>query len=199
MDLVAEGPHLLIEGPPGSGRSELLRAVVASLAAAERPDRLSLVLMDGRDSVGPGSGHGDGLHLCLDIPHVTTHLLANDPVRMREFAQSLTAELKRRAELLGRSDFAEWHTGRAVSGRMVSQRSAPPPARARVPPTWTLRPAPLCGCARPPAAPRTRCPRCPGWSWSSTTWTPWSRPRWVLRAAGGRVRDARPGGGGPGR
>ncbi|WP_171114161.1 MULTISPECIES: FHA domain-containing protein [unclassified Streptomyces] len=125
VDLVTEGPHLLIEGPPGSGRTELLRAVVASLAAAERPDRLSLVLMDGRDSVGAGSGHGDGLHLCMDIPHVTTHLLANDPVRMREFAQSLSAELKRRAELLGRSDFAEWHTGRAVSGRMVSQRSVP--------------------------------------------------------------------------
>lgn len=53
-DLVAEGPHLLIEGPAGSGRTELLRAVVASLAAAERPDRLSIVLMDGRDSVSAG-------------------------------------------------------------------------------------------------------------------------------------------------
>ncbi|MET7692462.1 FHA domain-containing protein [Streptomyces sp. NPDC005483] len=122
-DLAAEGPHLLIEGPAGSGRTELLRAVVASLAAAERPDRLSIVLMDGRDSVG-GSGHGEGLRVCTDVPHVTTHLLANDPVRMREFAQSLTAELKRRAELLGRSDFAEWHTGRELSGRMVAQRTA---------------------------------------------------------------------------
>ncbi|MBG0854846.1 FHA domain-containing protein [Streptomyces spinoverrucosus] len=141
VDLVAEGPHLLIEGPPGSGRTELLRAVVASLAAAERPDRLSLVLMDGRDSVGAGSGHGDGLHLCMDIPHVTTHLLANDPVRMREFAQSLTAELKRRAELLGRSDFTEWHTGREVSGRMVSQRSAPNAGAGDLdtPPSSTLR------------------------------------------------------------
>ncbi|MET8081740.1 FHA domain-containing protein [Streptomyces sp. NPDC005303] len=123
VDLVAEGPHLLIEGPAGSGRTELLRAVVASLAAAERPDRLSIVLMDGRDSVG-AVGHGEGLRVCTDVPHVTTHLLANDPVRMREFAQSLSAELKRRAELLGRSDFAEWHTGRELSGRMVAQRTA---------------------------------------------------------------------------
>ncbi|WP_455711898.1 FHA domain-containing protein [Streptomyces griseorubiginosus] len=122
-DLVAEGPHLLIEGPAGSGRTELLRAVVASLAAAERPDRLSVVLMDGRDSVGAGGGHGEGLRVCTDVPHVTTHLTANDPVRMREFAQSLSAELKRRAELLGRSDFAGWHTGRELSGRMVTQRS----------------------------------------------------------------------------
>ncbi|WP_434099509.1 FHA domain-containing protein [Streptomyces sviceus] len=124
-DLVAEGPHLLIEGPAGSGRTELLRAVVASLAAAERPDRLSVVLMDGRDSVG-GGGQGEGLRVCTDVPHVTTHLTANDPVRMREFAQSLSAELKRRAELLGRCDFAEWHTGRELSGRMVAQRTASP-------------------------------------------------------------------------
>ncbi|WP_210580250.1 FHA domain-containing protein [Streptomyces sp. GESEQ-4] len=123
-DLVAEGPHLLIEGPHGSGRTELLRAVVASLAAAERPDRLSVVLIDGRDSVTAGNGHGEGLRVCTDVPHVTTHLAANDPVRMREFAQSLSAELKRRAELLGRADFADWHRGREVSGRMVAQRSA---------------------------------------------------------------------------
>lgn len=122
-DLGAEGPHLLIEGPPGSGRTELLRALVASLASAERPDRLGVVLVDGRDSVGAGGGHGEGLRVCTDVPHVTTHLTANDPVRMREFAQSLSAELKRRAELLGRSHFAEWHTGREVSGRLVAQRA----------------------------------------------------------------------------
>lgn len=125
VDLVADGPHLLIEGPTGSGRTELLRAVVASLAAAERPDRLGIVLVDGRDTVSTGgSGHGEGLRVCTDVPHVTTHLAANDPVRMREFAQSLSAELKRRAELLGRSDFAEWHTHREVSGRIVAQRGA---------------------------------------------------------------------------
>ncbi|MFI5819023.1 FHA domain-containing protein [Streptomyces rishiriensis] len=130
VDLAAEGPHLLVEGPAGSGRTELLRAVVASLAAAERPDRLSVILLDGRDTVGKGGGGpGDGLRVCTDLPHVTAHLTANDPVRMREFAQSLSAELKRRAELLGRSDFAEWHTHRAVSGRIVPQRT-PKPQRA---------------------------------------------------------------------
>ncbi|WP_269809371.1 FtsK/SpoIIIE domain-containing protein, partial [Streptomyces triticisoli] len=120
-DLVTDGPHLLVGGPAGSGRTELLRSVVASLAAAERPDRLGIVLVDGR---GGGGERGDGLRVCTDVPHVTTHLTANDPVRMREFAQSLSAELKRRAELLGRSDFAEWHTRRAVSGRIVAQRTA---------------------------------------------------------------------------
>ncbi|MFH0175031.1 FHA domain-containing protein [Streptomyces cacaoi] len=168
VDLVAEGPHLLIEGPTGSGRTELLRAVVASLAAAERPDRLGIILLDGRDTVGKsGGGHGDGLRICTDVPHVTTHLTANDPVRMREFAQSLSAELKRRSELLGRSGFAEWHTQRAVSGRIVPQRTpnAPSPAAGlgggsggaadiEAPPSTTLR-------LRPGAAARQRAEAAP--------------------------------------
>ncbi len=59
-----------------------------------------------------GHGAGQGGRGCgsTDLPHVTTHLTANDPVRMREFAQALSAELKRRAELLGWLDFAELQT-----------------------------------------------------------------------------------------
>ncbi|MFD9251062.1 FtsK/SpoIIIE domain-containing protein, partial [Streptomyces bottropensis] len=131
VDLVVEGPHLLIEGPAGSGRTELLRSVAASLAAAERPDRLGIALVDGRDggaggASGAGGGRaGEGLGVCTDLPHVGTHLTANDPVRMREFAQSLITELKRRYELLGGLGFVEWHTRREVSGRIVPQRSAP--------------------------------------------------------------------------
>jgi hypothetical protein len=153
VDLVADGPHLLIEGPSGSGRTELLRAVVASLAAAERPDRLGVVLIDGRDGAGAGAARGEGLRVCTDIPHVTTHLVANDPVRMREFAQSLTAELKRRAELLGRTDFAQWHAGREVSGRIVAQRT-PATGDIDAPPSSTLR-------LRPGAAARQRAEAAP--------------------------------------
>uniref|UniRef100_UPI000495D26C FtsK/SpoIIIE domain-containing protein n=1 Tax=Streptomyces somaliensis TaxID=78355 RepID=UPI000495D26C len=92
----ADGPHLLIEGPPGSGRTELLRSVAASLAASSRPDRLGLLLVD-----GAGGERGEGLAPCTDLPHVVEHLVASDPVRMRAFAQALGAELKRRAELPG--------------------------------------------------------------------------------------------------
>ncbi|MFD8970464.1 FHA domain-containing protein [Streptomyces sp. NPDC059568] len=121
VDLTEEGPHLLIEGPAGSGRTELLRSVAASLAAAARPDRLGLLLVD-----GAGGERGEGLSVCTELPHVTEHLVASDPVRMREFAQALGAELKRRAELLGSAHFAEWHgeqDAREVSERLIGQRA----------------------------------------------------------------------------
>ncbi|MFF3245151.1 FHA domain-containing protein [Streptomyces sp. NPDC002870] len=121
VDLIEEGPHLLIEGPAGSGRTELLRSVAASLAAAGRPDRLGLLLVD-----GAGGERGEGLAACAELPHVTEHLVASDPVRMRAFAQALGAELKRRSELLGSVGFAEWHTQRELADRMVGQR--PPSA-----------------------------------------------------------------------
>ncbi|MFF0448293.1 FtsK/SpoIIIE domain-containing protein [Streptomyces sp. NPDC004609] len=117
VDLASDAPHLLIEGPPGSGRTELLRSVAASLAAVGRPDRLGLLLVD-----GAGGERGEGLAVCTELPHVTDHLVASDPVRMREFAQALGAELKRRAELLGRMGFAQWHTSREVAERMVAPR-----------------------------------------------------------------------------
>ncbi|MFJ8312427.1 MULTISPECIES: FHA domain-containing protein [unclassified Streptomyces] len=117
VDLASDGPHLLVEGPVGSGRTELLRAVAASLAAGARPDRLGLILVD-----GAGGERGEGLRPCTELPHVSTHLIASDPVRMREFAQALGAELKRRAEFLGGVGFAEWQTQREIAGRLVGQR-----------------------------------------------------------------------------
>ncbi|MGW7084071.1 FHA domain-containing protein [Streptomyces sp. NPDC054871] len=159
VDLAAEGPHVLAEGPSGSGRTELLRSIAASLAAAERPDRLGMVLIDGRDttgSVGSGTNGGnvrlvEGLAVCTDLPHVTTHLAANDPVRMREFAQSLTAELKRRAELLGRLGFAEWHAQAPQLGGGGAGDLDPPPSS-----TMRLRPV---AAARKGAEPGPPLPR----------------------------------------
>ncbi|MFD9793261.1 FHA domain-containing protein [Streptomyces sp. NPDC059070] len=150
--LATDGPHLLVEGPAGSGRTELLRAVAASLAAGARPDRLGLVLVD-----GAGGERGEGLRPCTELPHVTTHLVASDPVRMREFAQALGAELKRRAELFGEAGFAAWaeeHGAQEVAGRAVGQRPAPAAEQrgdVEASSTSTLR-------LRPMARPRTEGP-----------------------------------------
>ncbi len=124
--------HALISGATGAGKTELLRSLSASLAAGERPDRLALVLVD-----GAGAGSGEGLRACTDLPHVTEHLVAGDPVRMRQFAQALSAEVKRRAELIGDgSSYDEYVRlaarpgGRVVAPRQAPERTATPAAGA---------------------------------------------------------------------
>lgn len=120
VDLAQDGPHLLVGGAPGSGKTELLRSVAASLAAADRPDRLALVLVDG------AGDRGEGLRSCTDLPHVSTYLCAADPVRLRELAQALTTELTRREELLDGRDFAAWQADRLLAmSRVISPRRAP--------------------------------------------------------------------------
>ncbi|MBN3930259.1 FHA domain-containing protein [Streptomyces verrucosisporus] len=123
-DLAAGHGPFLVSGPAGSGKTELLRSAAASLAAGERPDRLALVLVD---------GDGDGLRVCGDLPHATTYLAAGDPVRMREFAQALGGELKRRAELLGDRTYeayaaevsqARHRASGGTAARVVAQRRA---------------------------------------------------------------------------
>ena len=116
-DLAADGSHLVVEGAAATGKTELLRSLAASLAAADRPDLLSLVLVD-----GGGSERGEGLRVCTDLPHVTTHLAASDPVRMREFAQALSSELKRRAEILAGTPFSEWRAKHLPAPRIVAPR-----------------------------------------------------------------------------
>ncbi|MFJ6796426.1 FHA domain-containing protein [Streptomyces sp. NPDC091268] len=150
-ELTADGPHLLIEGPAGSGRTELLRSVAASLSAAARPDRLGLVLLD-----GAGGERGEGLRPCTELPHVAAHLVASDPVRMREFAQALGAELKRRSEVLDGVPFAEWHARRELADRMVSpRRPAPGESQGDIDPprTGTLRLRPAATRTEAPAGP----------------------------------------------
>ncbi|MGP4114806.1 FHA domain-containing protein [Streptomyces sp. 4N509B] len=96
VDLAETAGPVRIEGERSSGRTELLCSLAASLAAARGPRDLSLLLVEGA---------GEGLRPCAELPHVASHLGANDPVRMRAFAQALRDELKRRAALLGESVF----------------------------------------------------------------------------------------------
>ncbi|WP_220183667.1 FtsK/SpoIIIE domain-containing protein [Streptomyces diacarni] len=122
VEAAPAGGHALISGGAGAGKTELLRSLSASLAAGERPDRLALVLVD-----GAGAGSGEGLRACTDLPHVTEHLVAGDPVRMRQFAQALSAEVKRRAELIGDDSSYDAYVRLAArpGGRVVAPRQAP--------------------------------------------------------------------------
>ncbi len=112
---LAEVGHGLVTGPSGSGKTELLHALAASLAVGERPERLRLELVEGAG----GGVRGEGLRACADLPHVTARLTADEPVRMREYAQGLVAELKRRAVLVGAAGF---EAGGSAAAAVPAQR-----------------------------------------------------------------------------
>ena len=108
--------HLLIGGAPGSGRTELLRSLLAALSVAERPDRLGILLIEGRPPQDPARG----LLPCLELPQVTGHVDGQDELRLAHAAQALLDELERRELLLQGRSFASWQAERALA------RLAPP-------------------------------------------------------------------------
>ncbi|MEI2648503.1 MAG: FtsK/SpoIIIE domain-containing protein [Dermatophilaceae bacterium] len=92
LDLAVDGPHVLVGGTTGSGKSEFLTTMVASLAAANRPDELCFVLIDYKGGAAFGA--------CRDLPHVVGFVTDLDPAESARAIASLTAELKRRERLL---------------------------------------------------------------------------------------------------
>src|SRR5690606_22790284 len=92
IDLTADGPHALVAGTTGSGKSEFLQTLVVSLALANRPDAMNFVLVDYKG----GSAFAD----CERLPH-TVGMVTNLDARETERAlSSLAAELTRRVRVL---------------------------------------------------------------------------------------------------
>jgi DNA segregation ATPase FtsK/SpoIIIE, S-DNA-T family len=92
LDLRRDGPHGLIAGTTGAGKSELLRAIVASLAVANRPDAMTFVLVDYKG--------GSAFAQCADLPHTVGMVTDLDPHLVERALTSLSAELRRRERLL---------------------------------------------------------------------------------------------------
>lgn len=92
VDLRRDGPHALVAGTTGSGKSELLQTLVASLALANRPDELTFVLVDYKG----GSAFKD----CARLPHTVGLVTDLDAHLVQRALASLGAELKRREHLL---------------------------------------------------------------------------------------------------
>ena len=61
FDLRRDGPHALVAGTTGAGKSELLQTLVAALAVGNRPDELSFVLVDYKGGAAFGG--------CVGLPH----------------------------------------------------------------------------------------------------------------------------------
>ena len=88
------GPHGLVIGATGSGKSEVLRTFVLGLAVTHSPDALNLVLVDFK---------GGATFLGLDsLPHVSAVItnLEDELILVDRMQDALAGEMNRRQELL---------------------------------------------------------------------------------------------------
>jgi DNA segregation ATPase FtsK/SpoIIIE, S-DNA-T family len=92
VDLRKDGPHVLIGGTTGAGKSELLQTLIASLACGNRPDAMTFVLVDYKG----GSAFKD----CVSLPHVVGLVTDLDVHLTQRALASLAAELTRREQIL---------------------------------------------------------------------------------------------------
>ena len=103
LDLRRDGPHVLVAGTTGAGKSELLTSLVAGLAARHSPQSLHLLLVDYKGGTAFGA--------LADLPHVTGVITDLDAHLARRALTSLRAELRRRESLLraaGAADLDEY-------------------------------------------------------------------------------------------
>lgn len=92
VDLAKDGPHGLVAGTTGSGKSEVLQTLIASLALANRPDLMNFVLVDYKG----GSAFKD----CADLPHTVGMVTDLDSHLTERALASIGAELRRREVIL---------------------------------------------------------------------------------------------------
>jgi S-DNA-T family DNA segregation ATPase FtsK/SpoIIIE len=103
VDLRKDGPHALIAGTTGAGKSELLQTIIASLACVNRPDAMTFVLVDYKG----GSAFKD----CVQLPHVVGMVTDLDAHLTQRALTSLSAELTRRERILaaaGAKDISDY-------------------------------------------------------------------------------------------
>lgn len=92
VDFVADGPHALVGGTTGAGKSELLRTLVAGMAASVDPDHLTFVLVDFKG--------GSAFDECAKLPHTVGMVTDLDEHLAERALRCLEAELKYRERAL---------------------------------------------------------------------------------------------------
>ncbi|WP_246062349.1 type VII secretion protein EccCa [Haloactinospora alba] len=91
------GPHGLVVGATGSGKSEMLRTLVASLAIGHPPEQLALLLVDFKG----GATFADTEPLPHNAGLITN--LADDDTLVARFREAMYGELVRRQRVLKES------------------------------------------------------------------------------------------------
>ncbi len=114
VDLCRDGPHVLVGGTTGSGKSEFLRTLVTSLAVSAPPEELTFVLVDfkGGAAFGP----------CAGLPHVVGLVTDLDDHLVSRALASLRAELRRRERILasvGANDLTAYQRLRVAGSEPV--------------------------------------------------------------------------------
>jgi S-DNA-T family DNA segregation ATPase FtsK/SpoIIIE len=92
IDLDDDGPHGLIAGTTGSGKSELLRTLIASMAVGAGPEHLTFALVDYKG--------GGALDECARLPHVVGLVTDLDEQLGERALRCLEAELRYREHAL---------------------------------------------------------------------------------------------------
>ena len=108
ISLVSDGPHALLAGTTGAGKSEFLRSLVASLAVSSSPDDLTFVLVDYKG--------GSAFDVCARLPHTVGLVTDLDGHLAQRALSCLEAELRYREERLravGASDLVAYRTSGA--------------------------------------------------------------------------------------
>ncbi|MGI8755464.1 MAG: FtsK/SpoIIIE domain-containing protein [Acidimicrobiales bacterium] len=122
VDLVADGPHALVAGTTGAGKSELLRTLVASLAAGSSPDHLTFVLIDFKG--------GSAFDACDRLPHVTGVVTDLDDHLAARALLCLEAELhhrERRLRAAGVEDLATFRRAASSARTTAADLDEPLP------------------------------------------------------------------------
>ncbi len=99
LDLRADGPHALVGGTTGSGKSEFLQAWVLGLATAHSPQRVSFLFVDYKG----GAAFAD----CVRLPHTVGLVTDLSQHLVRRALTSLRAELQYREHLLNRKGYKD--------------------------------------------------------------------------------------------
>ncbi|HSX66544.1 FtsK/SpoIIIE domain-containing protein [Nocardioides sp.] len=94
LDLRSQGPHALVGGTTGAGKSEFLQGWVLGMASAHSPDRVTFLFVDYKG----GSAFAD----CVELPHCVGLVTDLSPHLVRRALTSLRAELHHREHLFNR-------------------------------------------------------------------------------------------------